>query len=126
MKYTGQKMVIRIVFIIISLLCTGINPFVLNLSAAISSDIYCTVTIVKTPPVPTNFEEIAISTSSIQWSWDNVINEDGYRIYTATDGFKVETSTDVTTWLETGLIPNTAYSRHVRAFNTAGEKPCRL
>ncbi len=122
MKTKRNSFILRIMILTISLLTIGMVFYTPFLAAALSEDIYCTVMIIpQTPPVPTNFTGTALSTTTIQWSWDNVANEDGYRIYTSTDGFKVEVITDITTWSEGGLNANTHYGRYVTAFNGSGE-----
>lgn len=113
--------IFRIVILTISLLLIGMVFYTPFLVAALSEDIYCTVIITQIPPPPANFLGTALSTTTVQWSWDNVANEDGYRIYTSTDGFKVEVSTDMTNWPEGGLNPNTQYGRYVKSFNGFGE-----
>ncbi len=121
MSTKRHSFISRIMILTISLLTIGMVFYTPFLLAALSEDIYCTVTITQLPPAPANFLGTALSTTTIQWSWDNVANEDGYRIYTSTDGFKVEVSTDITIWSEGGLNPNTQYGRYVKAFNGFGE-----
>ncbi len=121
MNNKRPNFLLRIMILTISLLTIGMVFYTPFLVAALSEDIYCTVMIIQIPPTPTNFGGTALSTTTIQWSWDNVTNENGYRVYTSTDGFKVAVGTDITTWSEGGLNANTPYGRYVKAFNGAGE-----
>lgn len=60
----------------------------------------------------TPFAGEALSTGTIAWSWtDNSQGETGYAVLTSTSGQLQALAADATTWLETGLSPNTQYSR---------------
>ncbi|MEW5766299.1 MAG: Ig-like domain-containing protein [bacterium] len=77
------------------------------------------------PSAPTNLSAQVISSSQINLFWqDNSHNEDGFRIERKTgSGSYVEIGTvgvNVTTYSDTGIIPNTDYSYRVRAYNVAG------
>jgi hypothetical protein len=70
---------------------------------------------------PTEFLGLAVSTTTIIWSWiDNSPNEDGFYIFTSTGGIVGTVSTNTTYWIETNLSPNTQYVRYIRAYNTIG------
>jgi len=75
------------------------------------------------PDPPSNLAGTALSTASLRWTWDNVTDEDGFRVFSSTGGsqLSVDLSTDTLLWDETGLLPNTTYTRSVRAFNGGGE-----
>lgn len=75
------------------------------------------------PFAPTNFVGFALSTTAIQWAWeDNSSSEDGFRIYTATDGLIAEVSTNTINWTQNGLNPNTSsYIYSICSFNSYGE-----
>ncbi|MBN1385258.1 MAG: gliding motility-associated C-terminal domain-containing protein, partial [Elusimicrobia bacterium] len=85
-------------------------------------DVVSTCTKLAIPFVPTGFEGESVSQTSICWSWtDNATNEDGYRIFTSTDGLLYDSFTDDTTyWIENELTPNTSYARYVQAYNFYG------
>ena len=70
------------------------------------------------PPVsPSNCRGTAFGTKGITWEWqDNSNTESGFIIYNATNNASVgSTAKDVTSFTETGLSTNTAYSRYVVA-----------
>ncbi len=82
-----------------------------------------TVTVV--PLTPTNLTGSTISTTQINLSWtDNATNEDGYKIErkTGTGNYAVigSTATNLTTFSDLGLTPNTSYTYRVYAYNSAG------
>ena len=76
------------------------------------------------PNMPLNFSAVALSDSSIKWNWlDNssdIRQEEEYRIYSSTNGLLTTVSADTTYWIETGLSPNTTYTRYVQAWNVVG------
>ena len=74
----------------------------------------------STPQAPGNFKGTVISTSSIKWFWDDVINESGYRIVNSTGGIVKNLSENTTFWIEDNLMPNTSYYRKVIAYNVCG------
>jgi len=68
---------------------------------------------------PTNFRAFQIWTSSITWYWTD--NEggsaDGYRILNSTDGIvKDSLSPSATSWTETGLFPDTQFTRYAEVY----------
>ena len=76
----------------------------------------------STPPdAPTNLNAAAPACDQINLSWnDNSDNEDGFDI--DRDGVIFTTvSANVTSYIDTGLLENTAYSYRVRAYNDTGE-----
>lgn len=82
-----------------------------------------TVTVV--PIAPTALIGTVASTTQINLSWtDNATNEDGYKIErkNGTGSFSVigSTGSNLTTFNDMGLSPNTAYTYRVYAFNGAG------
>jgi len=82
-----------------------------------------TVTVV--PLAPTNLTGSTISTTQINLSWtDNATNEDGYKIErkTGAGSYAVigSTATNLTTFSDLGLTPNTSYTYRVYAYNSAG------
>jgi len=82
-----------------------------------------TVTVV--PLAPTNLTGSVISTTQINLNWtDNATNEDGYKIErkTGSGNYAVvgSTASNMTTFNDLGLTPNTSYTYRVYAFNSAG------
>jgi len=82
-----------------------------------------TVTVV--PLAPTNLTGSTISTTQINLSWtDNATNEVGYKIErkTGSGSYAVigSTATNLTTFNDLGLTPNTSYTYRVYAYNSAG------
>ncbi|OQA91435.1 MAG: Fibronectin type III domain protein [Elusimicrobia bacterium ADurb.Bin231] len=73
------------------------------------------------PMPPIFFAGESVSSESIIWSWQDVSgNEDGFRVKTDTSGTIAELGSSTTYYIETGLLPNTSYSRYVEAYNMAG------
>jgi uncharacterized protein (TIGR02145 family) len=80
-------------------------------------------TIVPLPP--TSLTGIVASTTQINLTWtDNSTNETGFKIErkTGTGTYTVvgTTTTDITTFNNTGLTPNTTYTYRVYAYNAVG------
>lgn len=69
------------------------------------------------PPTPAGFGGSAQTTNSITWSWNNVANETGFEVHDATEAVIGTTGVNVLSFLETGLLENTSYIRHVHAAN---------
>jgi hypothetical protein len=81
---------------------------------------------VAAPSAPASLTATAVSTSRIDLAWsDTSSNEDGFRVERSTDGttFSVVATlgAGVTSYQSTGLASATTYSYRVRAFNAAGE-----
>ena len=76
---------------------------------------------------PSSFNGIALSSTSIQWSWSLVPGASQYLIYSDPANTLLQTLSDPTSsWIETSLTPNTAYSRKATATNgtqTSGYSP---
>jgi len=79
------------------------------------------------PQAPTDFKGVAISSTTISWSWtDNSSGdrqESGFRLYdpdTEPDRVIATTGSDTTSYFELGLAPNRYYRRYVQAYNVAG------
>lgn len=77
------------------------------------------------PTIPTGLTAVTVSTSQINLSWnastDNVAVT-GYKIFR--DGVYFSTSA-ITSYSDSGLIPNTAYSYNVSAFDAATNESAR-
>ncbi|MDD5688257.1 MAG: fibronectin type III domain-containing protein [Elusimicrobia bacterium] len=79
------------------------------------------------PTAPTNFTGVTLSTYSIQWSWNDVSDESGYRVRysTASSSSEVAVSSSLpanqVSWTEYGLTANTSYYRVVVSTNASGE-----
>jgi len=78
----------------------------------------------RPPRAPSDFRGVAISSTTINWSWtDNSSGdreESGFELYEPPDVLKATTTANITSYLEEGLTPNTTYYRYVRAWNIAG------
>lgn len=77
------------------------------------------------PLAPSNLTGSVASSTQINLTWtDNSTNETGYKIErkTGTETYAVvgSTATNVTTFNDTGLTPNTTYTYRVYSFNTVG------
>ena len=80
------------------------------------------VTTTTTPTAPSGFSGSAASASAITWIWtDNSSNETGFKLYDSHNTLIATISADATTYTETGLTKNTAYSRYLKAYNSYGE-----
>jgi len=74
------------------------------------------------PTAPTNFSYSTKTVSSIRWVWNDIADsEDGYKIYTSTDGLIATLLADATYYLETNRSPNELCSRYCVAYNVSGE-----
>ncbi len=71
------------------------------------------------PPVPLNFTGLAVSTQSIQWTWSAAPGALFYTLNAFPSGSLVDQTTN-TTLIESGLSPNVAVSRTLRAGNGTG------
>jgi chitodextrinase len=72
------------------------------------------------PTVPTNLTATAASSSQINLSWSAATDNVGVAGYRVTRNGSVITSTTTTTYSDTGLAPQTAYTYSVAAFDAAG------
>ncbi|MBU0570410.1 hypothetical protein KKB40_06590 [Patescibacteria group bacterium] len=75
------------------------------------------------PTAPSGLSGTANSTTTITWGWtDNSSNETGFRVDDSSNNDKSgNLAAGTTSWQETSLSANTSYTRHVHAFNTAGD-----
>ncbi len=74
------------------------------------------------PSVPQNLQATAISSNQINLSWDAAtdnVGVTGYRIYR--NGVQITTTVN-TSYLDTGLIPNTFYTYTVSAYDGVGNQ----
>jgi hypothetical protein len=71
-----------------------------------------------TPEAPSGLIGTAESATSIRWSWtDNTTLEIGFAVIDPADSsIKMLASYEVTSTVEAGLVPNTSYTRVVKAF----------
>jgi hypothetical protein len=75
------------------------------------------------PAAPTPAASTGITDDIINWNWDNVTGETGYRMYDADTDIQIgaDIAADTTTVEESGLDPGTTYNRYFTAFNANGE-----
>ncbi len=75
-----------------------------------------------TPGAPTDLPPQALSPTSIRWRWVDLDIETGYRLQDQTEADKSGLlPADTAQWTETtGILPNTQYTRYVRAMNDCG------
>ncbi len=70
-----------------------------------------------TPAAPANVSGAALSTTSIRWNFtDKANNEIGHRVYNGATKVAEREVFDINYVDETGLAPNTAYNRTVKAY----------
>ncbi|CAK8725437.1 hypothetical protein KKHLCK_16720 [Candidatus Electrothrix laxa] len=72
----------------------------------------------SSPGTPTSFTATAQNSTGIDLSWSAVSGATDYDVYTCADGFV--TNTDQTSYLVSGLTPETTYSYKVRANSSEG------
>ena len=85
----------------------------------------CATTDQDLPSSPSWFTATTYSNSQINVSWEDVTNEDGYKLYRSLSASgtysQIETlGANVTTYSNTDLNPNTQYCYKVEAYNGAG------
>jgi len=75
------------------------------------------------PAAPVIGAAAPLADSVIRWAFNSSAQDkNGFRIHDANDAVKVTTKNPGARFLDEGsLAPNTLYSRHVHAYNTAGE-----
>jgi len=85
----------------------------------------CATTDQDLPSSPSWFTATTYSNSQINVSWEDVTNEDGYKLYRSLSASgtysQIETlGANVTTYSNTDLNPNTQYCYKVESYNSAG------
>ncbi len=77
------------------------------------------------PSAPTIGTPTILSDTSIRWSFtDTALYEEGFKLHDSSHVVKASSATPNLTYLdETGLEPNTQYTRHVHAYNSSGDSP---
>lgn len=89
------------------------------------SDFSNVVTTATLTLAPTNLAATAVSSSRIDLTWSDVSGETGYKIERSTDGTTwtqiATTSANATSYSNTGLNSATAYSYRVKANNAGGD-----
>ncbi|MEO0469660.1 MAG: lamin tail domain-containing protein [Bacteroidota bacterium] len=78
------------------------------------------------PAAPSNLQLIA-TTSSLDLSWDDVADEDGYTVYRSADNSSfsqiASLTADVTSYSDNSMALETTFYYYVEAFNTIGASP---
>ncbi len=96
-------------------------------SAALSS---IALTYISPPSTPTFTGALALDSWTLKWFWqDNSsgqYQEDGFRLIDSTGIERGVVAAGVTTYIEVGLNPNTAYTRNILGYNAAGNGPAAL
>lgn len=74
------------------------------------------------PTAPSDFDGTAASSSQINWAWTDVSdNESGYYVRnTSNVNLSDDLGENASSWNETGLSPNTAYTRKAYVYNSIG------
>ena len=71
----------------------------------------------QAPAAPSNVTGTALSANSIRWSFtDNANNENGFRLYSGVTKLLEQETQNLAYIDETGLQPNTTYTRSIRAY----------
>jgi hypothetical protein len=76
----------------------------------------------KPSAAPTAVSGTPMGTSSMSWTWGAVPGVDGYAIYQTTTGVFIST-TGTTSFVQTGLLPNTTASIRVAGYTLSGDGP---
>jgi len=71
------------------------------------------------PPTPLNFAGVALSSTSVQWTWDTSVGAFFYNLYASPAGTFISQTTE-TFIVEGSLTPNNFVSRILRAGNGSG------
>jgi fibronectin type 3 domain-containing protein len=74
-------------------------------------------------PPPGAFTGVAVSTTSVQWSWGALSGAAGYRLADTTGTLIASTGPSTLTFTETALSENVAYARQVQAFDAVSPSP---
>ncbi len=73
----------------------------------------------KIPTAPDFAAVSGIGVNQITWNWvDNSGDEDGFNVWDSLGALRTSRAAGIVTWTETGLAPNTQYSRSVSAYLT--------
>lgn len=77
------------------------------------------------PTPPSSFTGLAVSSGSIQWSWqDNSGDETGFRVHSTTGGqVSPDLAANTTFWVQPNLTPGTSVQNFVVAFAPGAESP---
>jgi len=83
----------------------------------------CILTVTTNPEPPSNFTGVAVSTDAILWEWKDNSFSENYFIVMDNSGSNISglLPFNTTSYLETGLEPNTLYERYVVASNEYGK-----
>jgi len=95
----------------------------INNGGILNTDYYSNVTsTISLPLTPASFTGVALSTTSIYWSWINTSLHEGLRIYdSSSTQLLVQLGPNTTEYLETSLAVDFSTSRVVKAYNGRGE-----
>ncbi len=95
-----------------------------NLSTPTFTSFSLSFTLSTIPSAPSGFSVTSFNTTSITWSWtDNATNERGFYVQDSSGNTKCtlsSPSSGTVSCTETGLTPNTTYTRQAVAYNGAG------
>jgi alpha-tubulin suppressor-like RCC1 family protein len=88
-----------------------------NLENQYTEWVYAAESTLSLPP-PSSFGVKSRASTSFTWKWGDIIGEEGYQIFDNISGsLKIDNiAADTTYTTETGLSPNTSYSRTVRSY----------
>ncbi len=92
----------------------------LNSADYVSDTGFRAAPLVGNPPASTT--PTVLSSASIRWNFtDNTTNEDGFKLHDDLHNVKATSAANSSSIVEGGLLPNTAYTRHIHAYNLSGE-----
>ncbi|MBI4424946.1 MAG: T9SS type A sorting domain-containing protein [Elusimicrobia bacterium] len=88
----------------------------------IATDYSASTSAATNPPPPSApaLSGVALSTTSVLWSWASQAGVSSYALRAATGGVIVELGGAATTYLESGLAPGTSVAHFLRASNGSG------
>ena len=86
-----------------------------------SSTIALATTLAPLPTAPSGFTGVASGPGAITWSWNASSGQDGYQVFSSTGGaVSPQLSSTTLSWMESGLVQGTPYTRYLGAFNATG------
>ncbi len=92
-------------------------------SPSTPSDPVAATTLPSPPKASLSFSGTVQSTSSILWTWSNVLRENSFALHDDAHNTVWTLGQDELTYLESGLGENARVSRHIHAVNTDGASP---
>lgn len=107
---------------------TAVNPgtatIIIQTGSGLNGSIFVTVTTPQNlpPAAPLSISISNVTDSSILISWSTVANATGYKLFSSSNNFLTPIYSETnTSYLHSGLIPESYYSYKVKAYNANGD-----